>query len=63
MRQGAAEAKVRCEVLTGKRKVAIEIEVLLGRRDRAWQNGHRVPGTRGSQVLRTTLFIQTTLCS
>ncbi len=57
VRQGAAEAKVRCEVLTGKRKVAIEIEVLLGRRDRAWQNGHRVPGTRGLlEVLRTTLF-------
>jgi len=30
---------------------------LLGRRDRAWHNGQRVPGIRGLlEVLRTTLF-------
>ena len=39
VRQGAAEAKLRCDVLAGKRKVEIEIEVVPGRRDRAWHNG------------------------
>ncbi len=57
VRQGAAEANVRCEVLAGKRRVEIEVEILLGRRDRAWHNGQRMPGTRGLlDVLRTTLF-------
>ena len=57
VRQGATEANVRCDVLAGKRRVEIEVEVLLGRRDRAWHNGQRVPGTRGLlEVLRTTLF-------
>jgi DNA replication and repair protein RecF len=57
VRQGATEANVRCEVLAGKRKVEIEIELLPGRRDRAWHNRQRVPGTRGLlEVLRTTLF-------
>ena len=57
VRQGAIEANVRCDVLAGKRRVEIEVEILLGRRDRAWHNGQRVPGTRGLlEVLRTTLF-------
>jgi DNA replication and repair protein RecF len=57
VRQGASEAKVRCDVFTGNRKVEIEVEVLPGRRDRAWHNAQRVPGTRGLlEVLRTTLF-------
>jgi DNA replication and repair protein RecF len=57
VRQGAAEAKVRCDVLSGSRKVEIEVDVLPGRRDRAWHNAQRVPGTRGLlEVLRTTLF-------
>ena len=57
MRQGAAEAAVHCDVLAGKRKVEVEVEVVPGRRDRAWHNGQRVPGTRGLlEVLRTTLF-------
>ena len=57
VRQGTPEANVRCDVLAGKRKVEIEVEVLPGRRDRAWHNGQRVPGTRGLlEVLRTTLF-------
>jgi DNA replication and repair protein RecF len=55
--QGAVEANVRCDVLAGKRKVETEISILLGRRDRAWHNGQRVPGVRGLlEVLRTTLF-------
>ena len=57
VRQGAAQANVRCDVLAGRRKVEIEIEVLPGRRDRAWHNAQRVPGIRGLlEVLRTTLF-------
>ncbi len=57
VRQGAAEAAVHCDVLAGKRKVEVEVEVVPGRRDRAWHNGQRVPGTRGLlEVLRTTLF-------
>jgi DNA replication and repair protein RecF len=57
VRQGAAEANVRCNVLAGRRKVEIEIEVLPGRRDRAWHNAQRVLGVRGLlEVLRTTLF-------
>src|SRR5208283_3020816 len=57
VRQGTAEANVRCDVLAGKRKVEVEVEVVPGRRDRAWHNGQRVPGTRGLlEVLRTTLF-------
>lgn len=57
VREGATEARVRCDVLAGSRKVEIEIEVLLGRRDRAWHNAQRVPGARGLvEVLRTTLF-------
>ncbi|MGA2528341.1 MAG: DNA replication/repair protein RecF [Acidimicrobiales bacterium] len=57
VRQGCAEAKLRCDVLAGTRKVEIEINVLPGRRDRAWHNAQRVPGTRGLlEVLRTTLF-------
>ncbi|MFZ2057879.1 MAG: DNA replication/repair protein RecF [Acidimicrobiales bacterium] len=57
VRQGAAEANVRCDVLAGRRRVEIEIEVLPGRRDRAWHNAQRVPGIRGLlEVLRTTLF-------
>jgi DNA replication and repair protein RecF len=44
-------------VLAGSRKVEIEVEILPGRRDRAWHNGQRVPGTRALlDVLRTTLF-------
>jgi DNA replication and repair protein RecF len=57
VRQGAAEANVRCDVLAGTRRVEIEVEILPGRRDRAWHNGQKVPGTRGLlEVLRTTLF-------
>ena len=57
VRQGAPEAKVRCDVLAGTRKVEIEIEISPGRRDRAWHNTQRVPGIRGLlEVLRTTLF-------
>jgi len=57
VRQGTTEARVRCDVLTGSRKVEIEIEILPGRRDRAWHNTQRVPGSRGLlEVLRTTLF-------
>jgi DNA replication and repair protein RecF len=57
VRQGASEAKVRCDLLVGKRKVEIEVDVVPGRRDRAWHNGQKVPGTRGLlEVLRTTLF-------
>ncbi len=57
VRQGTTQAKVRCDVLTGTRKVEIEVEVLPGRRDQAWHNSQRVPGTRGLlDVLRTTLF-------
>jgi DNA replication and repair protein RecF len=57
VRQGATAAKLRCDVLQGKRKVEIEVEIQPGRRDRAWHNAQRVPGTRGLlDVLRTTLF-------
>jgi DNA replication and repair protein RecF len=57
VRQGAVEAKVQCDVLAGSRKVEIEIEIVPGRRDRAWQNGQRTPGVRGLlEVLNTTLF-------
>ena len=57
VRQGRTQAKLRCDVLAGNRKVEIEVEVVPGRRDRAWHNGQRVPGTRGLlEVLRTTLF-------
>jgi DNA replication and repair protein RecF len=57
VRQGATEAAVHCDVMAGKRKVEVEVEVVPGRRDRAWHNGQRVPGTRGLlEVLRTTLF-------
>ena len=47
MRQGATEAKVRCDVLAGKPQGRDRGEVLPGRRDRAWHNGQRVPGTTG----------------
>ena len=57
VRQGATAGAVRCDVLAGKRKVEIEIDIQPGRRDRAWHNRQRVPGTRGLlEVLRTTLF-------
>jgi DNA replication and repair protein RecF len=57
VRQGAPGAFVRCDVQSGRRKVEVEVEVVPGRRDRAWHNGQRVPGTRGLlEVLRTTLF-------
>jgi len=57
VRQGCEEAKLRCDVLAGPRKVEIEVDILPGRRDRAWHNAQRVPGTRGLlEVLRTTLF-------
>jgi len=57
VRQGATQSTVRCDVLAGSRKVEIAIEILPGRRDRAWHNAQRVPGTRGLlEVLRTTLF-------
>ena len=57
VRQGAAEAGVRCDILAGARKVEVGIEILPGRRDRAFHNGQRVPGARGLlEVLRTTLF-------
>lgn len=57
VRQGAAEASVRCDILAGTRKVEIGIDILPGRRDRASHNGQRVSGARGLlEVLRTTLF-------
>jgi DNA replication and repair protein RecF len=57
VRQGCAEAKLRCDVLAGSRKVEIEIDIAPGRRDKAWHNSQRVPGTRGLlEVLRTTVF-------
>jgi len=57
VRQGCAEAKLRCDVLAGSRKVEIEIDLVPGRRDKAWHNSQRVPGTRGLlEVLRTTVF-------
>ena len=57
VRQGATEAKLRCDVLAGSRKVEVEIDVLPGQRDRAFHNAQRIPGTRGLlEVLRTTLF-------
>ncbi|MGD1012314.1 MAG: DNA replication and repair protein RecF [Acidimicrobiales bacterium] len=57
VRRQAVEANVRCDVLAGKRRVEVEIAITPGRRDRAWHNAQRVPGTRGLlEVLRTTLF-------
>ena len=57
VRQGAVEASVQCDVLAGSRKVEIVIEIVPGRRDRAWHNTQRVPGVRGLlEVLNTTLF-------
>ncbi len=57
VRQGATQAKLRCDLLNGPRKVEVEVEVEPGRRDRAFINAQRVPGTRGLlEVLRTTLF-------
>ena len=57
VRQGAAGAKLRCDVLAGSRKVEVEVDVVPGGRDRASHNGQRVPGTRGLlEVLRTTVF-------
>jgi DNA replication and repair protein RecF len=57
VREGTTQARVRCDVLAGRRKVEIDVEILPGRRDRAWHNAQRVPGTRGlREVLRTTLF-------
>ena len=57
VRQGCTGAKLRCDVLAGSRKVEIEVELVLGQRDKAWHNAQRVPGTRGLlEVLRTTVF-------
>lgn len=57
VRAGAPEARVRCDVLVGSRKVEVEVEIVPGRRDRAWHNEQRVPGARALlEVLRTTLF-------
>lgn len=57
VREGQTEAKIRCDVLAGSRKVEVEVDVLPARRDQARHNGQRVPGTRGLlEVLRTTLF-------
>ncbi len=57
VRQGAAGANINCDVLAGTRNVEIAIEIVPGRRDRAWHNTQRVPGVRGLlEVLRTTLF-------
>jgi DNA replication and repair protein RecF len=57
VRQGSSQAKLRCDVLNGSRKIEIEVEIVPGRRDRALHNSQRVPGTRGLlEVLRTTLF-------
>jgi DNA replication and repair protein RecF len=57
VRQGADAARIRCEVLAGSRNLDINVEILLGQRDRAQLNGQRVPTARGLlEVLRTTLF-------
>lgn len=57
VRNGATEARVCCDVAAGTRRIDIAVEILPGRRDRAWHNAQRVPGTRGLlDALRTTLF-------
>ncbi len=57
VRQGALNSSICCDVLAGSRKVEIRIEIVPGRRDRAWHNAQRVPGLRGLvEVLNTTLF-------
>ncbi len=57
VRTGTQAARVRCDVLCGRRRVEVEVEVVPGRRDRVTHNQQKVAGTRPLlEVLRTTLF-------
>jgi DNA replication and repair protein RecF len=57
VRAGSEAAKVRLDMFAGQRSVDIEIDIELGRRDKALRNGQRVEGAKDLlEVLRTTLF-------
>jgi DNA replication and repair protein RecF len=57
IRTGTEQASVRCELHNGTRHVEIDVDICLGRRDRAERNRARVEGARDLlEVLRTSLF-------
>lgn len=57
VRQGAAQATIRCDVLQGERRADVVVEIPLGRRDQVLLNAQRASAASELvTVLRTTLF-------